>query len=230
MLSNRLIQVAKYVLPGSVVVDVGTDHAHLPIHLLNNKLASQIIGIEINEGPYQKALENIKLKNLNDHIEILKGNGLKPVLNRKVDVVVIAGIGGHNIVDILKEGKDLLKNIKRLILQPMTASDLVRSYLCNHKDLTITDEDLVLEDERVYEIIIAEPGQGEDFDDIIIEIGPMLLKKRHPLLPILLENKIEKYRKISEELENSSKLYAKEKKKYYEAKVNCLEKVMISCL
>jgi tRNA (adenine22-N1)-methyltransferase len=230
MLNKRLGQVAKYILPGSIVVDVGTDHAYLPIFLIKNNIASRIIGIELNAGPYKKALENIKINGVTERVQLINGNGLKPVLDYEVDVVVVAGMGGKTIVQILKEGFSMLRKVKRVILQPMNGTELVRNFLFNNKYLSIIDEDLILDGGRLYEIIVAGPGPKEEFDDILLEIGPILLKKKHPLLPLLLEEKIQRYRNIANSLDNSSSIYNREKIKYYDAKANCLEKVMVSCL
>ncbi|KUO51450.1 MAG: hypothetical protein APF76_13890 [Desulfitibacter sp. BRH_c19] len=230
MLNVRLATIAKYITPNSLVVDVGTDHALLPIFLIQNNLACKIIGVEINQGPFLKARKNVSTLGLEKDIELRQGDGLEPVLNEQVDVVVIAGMGGKSIVEILKRGASLLKDVKKIILQPMNGCELVRNYLFYTKGLKISDEDLVKENNRLYEIIIAEPGQSQEFDDILIEIGPMLYSKRHPLFPVLLERKIQRYRKIANNMDKSNKITAKDKMKYYDAKANCLEKVLVSCL
>lgn len=230
MLNERLATIAKYVVPNSIVVDVGTDHALLPIFLIENNLACQIIGIEINQGPFLKAKKNVANLGLEKEIVLRQGDGLQPVINEQVDVVVIAGMGGKSIIEILKRGAKLLKNVKRIILQPMNGCELVRNYIFYTKGLKLSDEDLVMENDRLYEIIIAEPGESQEFDDILIEIGPILFSKKHHLFPMLLEGKIQRYRKISNNLDNSNKITAKDKMKYYDAKANCLEKVLVSCL
>jgi len=230
MLNNRLATIAKYITPNSKVVDVGTDHALLPIFLIQNGLSSKVVGVELNRGPYLKARNNVAALRLDKYIDLRLGDGLEPVLNDQVDIIVIAGMGGKTIIEILKRGVSLLKKVNRVILQPMSGCELVRNYLHYTKGLTIADEDLVMENDRLYEIIIAEPGVSQDFDDILIEIGPILYRKKHPLFPMLLEGKIQRYREIANNLDKSNKITAKDRIKYYDAKAKCLEKVLVSCL
>ena len=230
MLNNRLATIAKYITPNSNVVDVGTDHALLPIFLIQNGLSSKVVGVELNRGPYLKAKDNVATLGLDKYIDLRLGDGLEPVLNDKVNIIVIAGMGGKTIIEILKRATSLLKKVDRVILQPMNGCELVRNYLHFTKGLTLADEDIVMENDRLYEIIIAEPGISQDFDDMLIEIGPILFRKKHPLFPMLLEKKIQRYRKIANNLDKSNKITVKDKVRYYDTKANCLEKVLVSCL
>ena len=230
MLNNRLATIAKYITPNSNVVDVGTDHALLPIFLIQNGLSSKVIGVELNRGPYLKARNNVAALGLDKYIDLRLGDGLEPVLNDQVNIIVIAGMGGKTIIEILKKSTSLLKRVDRVILQPMNGCESVRNYLHYAKGLKIADEDIVMENDRFYEIIISEPGVSQDFDDMLIEIGPMLFRKKHPLFPMLLERKIQRYRKIANNLDKSNKITVKDKVRYFDTKANCLEKVLVSCL
>ena len=229
MLDNRLDAVAKYVTPMSRVVDVGTDHALLPIYLIKNNITDKVIGIEVNEGPYQKAREKVSSMGLDDRIKILRGDGLEPIADCLVDIVVIAGLGSRTIVDILKKGAKTLENTKRLIFQPMNKSDILRHYLIN-QGWYLFDEELILENNRLYEVIVAEPGQSQEIEDMLVEIGPVLFKKRHELLPLLLEEKMKRYIKIADDLEKSSDFVSQQKIRYYLSKAKKIEKVLVSCL
>ena len=230
MLNNRLATIAKYITPNTNVVDIGTDHALLPIFLIQNGLSSKVIGVELNDGPYLKAKDKVASLGLDKYIELRLGDGLEPVMGDQVNIIVIAGMGGQTVIEILKKATSLLGKVDRIILQPMNRCELVRNYIHYTKGLTIADEDIVMEGDRLYEVIIAEPGVSQDFDDILIEIGPMLFRKKHPLFPILLEKKIQCYKKIANNLDKSDKITVKDKVRYYDTKAKCLEKVLVSCL
>ena len=119
-ISNRLKLVASFVDDNSYVIDVGCDHAFLSIFLVKTKDNVKVIASDVNEGPLEGARKNIKLYNLEDKIEIKLGDGIKTI-NEDVDTIIISGLGGETIIDILKENISLLKNIKTIILSPHSA-------------------------------------------------------------------------------------------------------------
>ncbi len=228
MISKRLEKLANLIPPGKNVADIGTDHAYLAIYLVKNNLANKVLAIENNDNPLKIARKNIKKYGFENKIELRKGNGFKNIVFNEVDISVIAGLGGLTINSILNDSIEIAKNMKYLVLQPMSDVNLVRAYLIAH-GFKIVDEELVFEDGRYYEILLVNKGKMNEMDDMLLEIGPILLKKQHRLLTGYLEEKIFHYRKIINSLNMSSKVGSQEKKKYLEAKVNCLEKV-IACL
>ena len=98
-LSPRLLAVARLVPKCSVVADIGTDHAYVPIYLVENGIADFVIASDVVEGPAMRAIENIKRHNLSDKIDVRIGNGLEKV--KQADVIIIAGMGGKLICDII---------------------------------------------------------------------------------------------------------------------------------
>ncbi|MEW6623550.1 MAG: class I SAM-dependent methyltransferase [Bacillota bacterium] len=229
MLSNRLNSVVKHINPDSIVVDVGTDHALLPIYLISSNLTSRVIGIEIKEKTFLKAVKSVEKYGLGDRIQILLGDGLEPVKHTKVDIVVICGIGGKTIMNILKRGMPFLKNVPKLILQPMNGVVDLRHFLLTH-GWTLVDEELVMDAGRLYEILVTEPGQSQELEDLLVEVGPILYQKKHPLLPMLIQGKIKRYAHIANSLEKSGNAAARERINYYLAKVSFLERMLVSCL
>lgn len=131
-LSRRLESCAKMVTGGAKIVDVGSDHAYLPIWLVANGIVPSGIAVDINEGPLGRARENVGKYNVRDKISVLKSDGLNGVEPGSVDEIIIAGMGGELISKIISEAnwvKDLRKN---LILQPMKSEKDLREYL--HKE------------------------------------------------------------------------------------------------
>jgi tRNA (adenine22-N1)-methyltransferase len=195
MLSERLSRIAHYVPWGHVVADIGTDHAMLPIYLVLRERASHVIACDLSSGPLESARANIYLYKLTDKIEIRQGDGLEPLNQGEVEVIIISGMGGAKIRDILETSPEVLDGVVRIILQPQRGAGIVRRWLFDH-DWEITDEDLVLENDNYYEIIIAEHSSSvidknlNRQEEDLLEIGPRLIEKKHSLLIPFLQEKI----------------------------------------
>lgn len=202
-LKPRLAGVASLVPSGSVAADIGTDHAYLPVHLVQEKACPKVIAVEKSELNSRLARETVNLFNLNHKVEVRLGDGLLALEDKDgVEVVVIAGLGGKTICRMLIAAAEKLCGYKRLVLQPMGDVPLVRRWLAAH-GFRFAREKLVQEREHFYEIIAAEKGRQTVEEPIILEIGPALLKERDPLLIPWLEHKLEHYKKIMQGLLHS---------------------------
>ncbi|GFG41537.1 tRNA (adenine(22)-N(1))-methyltransferase [Streptococcus canis] len=158
-LSNRLAQVATYVPKGAKLLDVGSDHAYLPIFLVETNQISAAIAGEVVKGPYESALKNVTQSGFADHIQVRLANGLAAFEEADgVTAITICGMGGRLIADILEAGKEKLQGIERLILQPNNREDDLRTWLSANA-FKIVAETIMTENDKYYEIIVAEPGQ-----------------------------------------------------------------------
>ena len=128
-ISNRLKKCAEFISTESKIADIGTDHAYLPIYVaLKNKVV-KAIAADIHVGPLENAQCNIRDFNLENIIETRLSDGLRNINENEVDEVVIAGMGGNLIINIL-EGCDWKnKHTKTFILQPMKHEKNLRIYL-----------------------------------------------------------------------------------------------------
>ena len=98
-----------------------------------------------------------------------------------IDTVVIAGMGGTLIADILERGQKQLAGVQRLILQPNVGEPRLRAWLQAHR-YQIMAERLVKEDGHIYEIIVAEPSPVPfRYSDYELQFGPLLLEKKGPI-------------------------------------------------
>lgn len=194
-LSARLAALSKYVRQGEILADIGTDHAYLPIYLVQRGICPRALAADINAKPLESARKNIQHYGLSDRIELRLGDGLQVLKPNEVQVVNIAGMGGGTITNILKAAPEVLAGLERLILQPMGDEEILRHWLLTN-GWRLVDEDLVLEERRLYTIIVCEPGLEPLYDDVTLEIGPRLLEKRHPLLPKLIARLRDKYQLI----------------------------------
>lgn len=160
-LSYRLNKIAQKVTQNGIIADIGTDHAYIPIFLYKNNRIKRGIACDISKGSLQKAKDNIKKYNLQDKIQTRLGNGLEKIsLQDNVDTVIIAGMGGMLMIDILEKGKYILENVKELILQPQKDIDKVREYL--HKNnFKIIDDEMLKDDGKYYTIIKSIKGKED---------------------------------------------------------------------
>jgi len=180
MISKRLETVASFVPQGAVLLDVGSDHAYLPIELVKKGHINRAIAGEVVVGPYQSAIKNVESHGLTEKIQVRLANGLAAFEESdQVSVITIAGMGGHLIATILEEGLDKLAKVERLILQPNNREDELRSWLQEH-GFQIVAESILEEAGKFYEILVVEAGEM-DLSASDIRFGPFLSKELSPV-------------------------------------------------
>ena len=129
-LDGRLSVCASLVRQGAKIADVGTDHAYLPVWLALNGRISSAVASDIREKPLQSGAENVEKYGCGDIVKTRLSNGLDEISADEADDIVIAGMGGELIADIISRAPWLKDKSKRLILQPMTKAHTLREYLC----------------------------------------------------------------------------------------------------
>ena len=201
-LDARLQAVADFVLPGSRVVDVGTDHAYLALELLRQRGAFQVIAADKNAGPCEAARHTIREAGLEGIIPVRQGDGLAVLVPDEVDTICIAGMGGQLIRDILAAAPEILQGASRLVLQPMNAAAGLRRWLYE-QGWQLVDESLAEADGRVYEILAAEPGEAALPEPLLLESGPVLFQKKPPLLRRHIQGLLERERRAAAGMEKS---------------------------
>ena len=166
-LTPRLLKIASLVPQDSILADVGTDHAYVPVYCILNGICQRALAMDINEGPLKNAEETVKNYGVSDRVELRLSDGLCKMEPHEADTVVIAGMGGLLIKSILEKAN--LKDGTTLILQPMLAQKELRESLYSN-DIAITDEYLAKEDNKIYNIFVAKVGcKGPySFDDILV--------------------------------------------------------------
>ena len=153
MLSPRLYKVASLVPKGAKIADVGTDHAYLPIYLMENGIAKSAVATDIHKGPIDAANSNIAAAGVGG-IKTILCDGLNSVSPDEADTVIIAGMGGDTIAHILSEAAWLKSADKLLILQPMSSADSARIYLAQN-GYKVEKEVCVEDGGRVYPVMTA---------------------------------------------------------------------------
>lgn len=223
-LSRRLAALARHIPAGSVVADVGADHAALVIALVASGRCPRGIATELRHAPAAVARSRVAAAGLAGRISVRLGNGLEPLQPGEVDVVIIAGLGGVTIANILADAPAVTRAVRRLVLQPMVASETVRRRL-DGLEFGLADEDLVSEAGRWYEILVAEPsgrggagplapvgvavrrvaGRLDVPEDAVWECGPVLALRRPPGFDAWIRGKIAGYDRILEEMAGAAR-------------------------
>ena len=120
-LSKRLITIANFISKGAYFADIGSDHGYLACYVCQNDPSAKAIASEVSNGPFLRTKETIEHYHLTERIEARLGSGLTVLEeNDTVNEIVIAGMGGELITKILKDGRDKLLNINKIIAQPIT--------------------------------------------------------------------------------------------------------------
>ena len=200
MLSERLKTIADFVPLNSIVGDIGTDHGYLPVYLIEKGISKKVIASDISQKSLEKIIHLVKLKKLEDKIETRLGDGLEVFRPYEVDTLVIAGMGGLLIRDILDENKEITDSVTNFILQPNMASKELREYLYENS-FEIVKEKLVKESGKFYEILFVKRGKEYIDDDIYFEFGKKLFLNKDPLLREYIQHKISMMESILSEIE-----------------------------
>lgn len=155
MLDNRLKKVAELVSGEGIAVDVGTDHAYLAADLIKSGKCQKVIASDVKEGPLDSARSTVEKYGVQDSVELVLSDGLENVPLEGVTDIVIAGMGGETIAEIIgNSSADKPENV-RFILQPMTKVELLRKKLYEYQ-YEITGEYAVEDKDKIYVIITAE--------------------------------------------------------------------------
>lgn len=202
MLSARLRCIAGHVISGKTMADIGCDHGYLPVELVQSGRIPGGIAADVNASPLERAREYIALSGLGECIDTRLGNGLEALSVGEAATIVVAGMGGHLISDLLKAECSVALSAQRLILQPMRNSEQVRHFL-GENGFCIEVEDLVAEDRRIYEIIVAAPGRMCFSNPLDLELGYPPARRCDALFHQFVTDKIHKEEKIL--AENSDK-------------------------
>ncbi len=186
-LSKRL-QVIHDMVPKSVVADVGADHGKLIISLYEDGIISHGYAIENKKGPYERLVKALTEAGVIDEIVPLLSDGIKDI-PPIVDTVVIAGMGGSLIVDILQKSPLKLPQIKTLIVDSHNNVPFLRKKVCD-MGFVISDEKIIEEDGIYYEIIKFVRSETQYYEESELEFGPLLSKEKNDVFKAKYQQRI----------------------------------------
>ena len=189
-LSKRLLSIANLVNDNSKVVDIGCDHGLVSIYLAINKQNISIIASDINQNALDNAIKNINKYHLEDKIKVCLSNGLDNI-NDEIDTIIISGMGGHTIVDILTNNQEKLNTVNNIIIQSNNDIEYVRRKIVK-LGYCISKEELILDKNIYYTVILFTKGKKK-YTNKEYYFGPILLKENSK---IFIEKNNKEYTKL----------------------------------
>ncbi|MCQ2465790.1 MAG: Nif3-like dinuclear metal center hexameric protein [Oscillospiraceae bacterium] len=171
MLNNRrLLKCAEMISGKGTVCDVGTDHAFLPVYLVENGLCPDAVAGDIADGPLEAASATVNRAGLSDRISVVKSDGLKNISPDGITDVIIAGMGAETISMII-EAAPWLHNGINLVLQPMTKIPFMRTWLYAN-GYEIIREEAVTDEDYIYTVMnVRFSGYRININDVFAELG-----------------------------------------------------------
>lgn len=189
----RLHKIADMVQTSVAVADIGTDHAFLPVLLIQQEKAKKVYACDVAEGPLNSAKETIAQNHMEDVIIPILSNGFENV-PEGAEVAIIAGMGFYTARDILEVAKSRLSNFKQIIVEVNRDVDAFRRYL-SENNFTIENEIFIQDRGHDYVAISWNTKKGEALSEKEILLGPILLKKREDEWLEYIKRQIEKIEK-----------------------------------
>lgn len=157
LLSDRMRAVVGLVQPCKSIADVGCDHGYISMEIVRSNICRHVIAMDINSGPLVRAKNNIADYDMQDYIETRLSDGVSALEAGEAEGVICAGMGGRLIISILEQGRELVGEMKQLVLQPQSEPEEVRGYL-RENGFLIDKEDMIFEDGKYYPMMRALPG------------------------------------------------------------------------
>lgn len=189
-LSERMRRTASFVTKGNRTADVGCDHAYTSIFLVQEDIAPKVIAMDVNKGPLERAENNVKWFGEQDRIELRLSDGLEKLRPGEVDAILIAGMGGPLMIQILRQAPETVKGVRELVLQPQSEIPEVRRFL-HQTGFRILEEEMLFEEGKYYTILHALPGREPEWSKVEYTYGKTLLAAGSSVLREYLEKEYE---------------------------------------
>ena len=222
-LSKRLECIVEMAGRGDTLCDVGCDHAHVPIRLLQEGRFCRAIGMDVIDGPLGKAKGNLELYGLDDKVELRLSDGLDAFQKGEADTLVITGMGGTLMRDILMREPEKTRSLPALVLGPQSDPDMVRAAV-RELGFSLEEERLIYEDGKYYPVLRAvrtmespedirsisekslfpagtSPQLCREAEDLF---GPLLLRRKDPVLKEFLVRRIAVLKKIRDSVSRAA--------------------------
>ena len=180
-ISNRLLLCAAMVPPGARAADIGTDHGYLAVYLLQNEICPFVTAADLREQPLQKARENAARFGVADRMQFLLSDGLQDIPRDAAETIVMAGMGGDLIQKILSQCPWRKREGLQFILQPQSAGNVLRRWLCVD-GFEIQREEPVQDGHFLYTVMDIRQGEPAPLTPGTEYASPALLASGSPLV------------------------------------------------
>lgn len=201
-LSKRLEAIASFVQQDSIIADIGTDHAYIPIYLVGKGVAEFAFAMDVRTGPLQRAQKNIQLYGLKDRITTRLSDGVERLQQGEADTVIIAGMGGELLIHILENGRHLWDSVKKWVISPQSELYKVRLYLAK-SGFCIIDEKMIYDEAKYYTIMQISRGDMNYEKDIYYRYGKKMIVNKDKVFIAYLELEKQKINTILSGLEQA---------------------------
>jgi len=210
-ISVRLNKIISLIDKCNIVADIGTDHGYIPIYLIKKDLCNLAIASDINLGPKMKAELNIVMEGLSDKIQCRLGGGLNVIKPYEVQAVIIAGLGGYLIRDIIEDRIDVFKSLDYAILQPAQNPEILRKYIYE-RGFNVINEELCFDQNKYYETIkVAYDNKPKIENNFYYEVSKTFIENKDPLIKDYAKYKLLLYNKIYKEIKDGTESAQKRK-------------------
>lgn len=197
-ISKRIQKIIEYIDIEDKVADIGCDHGYLGVGCLEKGIKF-LQNIDNKKGPLSTAMKNLSDYQMDDNVIYTLCDGLDE-LDDRVDTIVISGMGGDLISQIINRNLEKAKKLKKIIIVAHTKLFLLRKEMTNN--FTIIDEAMISEKNKIYEIIIFKPGISNQYgyDDYLL--GPILKDKQEELFLQKWQNRLLEIENILQNTDN----------------------------
>lgn len=187
-LSARMEMLLAMAGEGKTFADIGCDHGYVTIAAIQRNLFQKGIAMDINKGPLEAAKNNARTYGVSSFAEFRLSNGLEKLSENEADTILIAGMGGPLICDILSREMKVAKSAEKLILSPQSDIPAFRKFVLDN-GFKIEDEDMIKDEGKYYfafKLSVSDDNEYP-FGELGLRYGGLLLKKKHPVLKEYLE-------------------------------------------
>ena len=220
---ERFKNIAQMIDSGGSVAEIGADHAKLILYLLEQGLCDRGIATELNDGPFKRVSEAVAASPYREKVLLRKGDGLRILQPGEVDNVIIAGLGGETIVEILAYDLDLAASFNNYVLQPMSRSGVLRRFL-SLRGWPVIQEKIVKNKHHYYTIIQVRPGDTPYRLDLPEqEMGMTVLSDPGPAGMDYLFSQLARYKKVHKGLKAANIPSAHNEIVHYKSLIDWLE-------
>ena len=195
MKKRRLEEIINLVEDNSIVADIGTDHGIVPYELIKSNKAKKVIASDISEKSLDKLREKLDYLDEPEKIILNVSDGLDNLNEYQVDTIIISGMGGNLIVDILNKNIDVAKSANCLILGANNSLSVLRKFLHDNSFEIIEEVDL-FENDKYYQIIKVKVGKQLFLNEYEYEFGKFLIDNKSENLKQYIQQQVDSKKTI----------------------------------
>lgn len=225
-LSNRLKTIASLMDKVSLCADIGCDHALLIIHLCEENIVQKGIGADINKGPLEKAKANINQAGLEKRIEVYLSDGLKGIPSTDIEGVIIAGMGGKLMAEIIQRDLPKQNHLRVLVCSPHSEYEALRRQIMS-MNLHIVEEVMIKEEDKYYIHIKVYPGKEElSYKEEELTYGRYLIQEKSEVFKEYILKEKEKFSELLGYLEDKEGAHILKRKEQLRFEIEKINKIL----